>query len=894
MKPNKHLKRITVIIIIAVVAAIGATSIFADAIWKQEDATHINPDEIENSTLVIGTHLIHISALTESLYNIAQSSAEESGQTTMYYKSELADGTWFDISNARSLTDITTDGTPVNKSVIAALFFTHHTKSDGITYDLRTNAAVNIFDIKDPYNISAMDELLPLKTQYDQIVESKGNKDVIKRIEKILKADIRDDYTNDIDAKMRALDAYSKVLTDNNGGAKEQEAVQKVMESVDADRRAYVLTAVEKLLNEYLDELGAAAASSDSDSEESSSSPSAIQTAVSESVKNVQDSFIKYDGMKLTEGTTVYQLVRFKYANELITNAKDNNQGVCDTDVANLIALENIMNDAVADKNKELNLLNSDLLCEATKRYADALKLGESADYKAQVAGNAASALLKNIISTNTSTLNSYRNELEFLISAYCSRVGTDDGVKFIDVRIALTKTYYSAVPSDAFYDSTVETLDAHMDFLTKKKNSLLSSAGGSELDKLKAEKKELQDQMRSALDKNDLEAAKTIEDQISNVDKQISDLENEASDKLSELQSKVSELQKQLNDAKAAGNTELANKLQGDLGKAKGDLSSEAAGMSDGSLGNQVELLKQDGLSVVKSQNPSDGDLNRLNSDIDALIDLIDLNPKQVFAALTALYNEMAAQNVLDSTGIFEEPMKKIEDAIKNSTDSYSAAMQNEKSEADLKKIANDFLSGNSEGDKELLDSGMDDGGGGSAGNSSGVSLPELSTDDLKSKYGQEILLLALQSYYDETGNQSALNLISSTSQDLINLGKSTVYTHLKASDSEYIPLSAIHYYSGMRYVEKNGGMTATLAQGANYFMFSVYSDSVTIGKTSADVEHMSYATVYQSGIHICESYSEAKFGVECVYLSGTQYAVISTDQLKSLSDQLLALLLA
>ena len=61
----------------------------AAAFWSPEQAVHVNGNEIENSTLIIGTHLIHMSALTEELYSIAQKSAEDSMQNQMYYKSGL-------------------------------------------------------------------------------------------------------------------------------------------------------------------------------------------------------------------------------------------------------------------------------------------------------------------------------------------------------------------------------------------------------------------------------------------------------------------------------------------------------------------------------------------------------------------------------------------------------------------------------------------------------------------------------------------------------------------------------------------------------------------------------------------------------------------------------------
>ena len=154
--------------------AVGTLTVLVQAVWNEEAAVHITPSEIENSTLAIGTHLIHLSALTNELYEIASDSADDSGQTEIYYKSELSDGTWFNITTASSLEDITTGGTPVLESEIAELFFTHHTKSDGITYDLRTGQAVNPYDIVDPYDIETFDELLPLKNQYEMIKEMQG------------------------------------------------------------------------------------------------------------------------------------------------------------------------------------------------------------------------------------------------------------------------------------------------------------------------------------------------------------------------------------------------------------------------------------------------------------------------------------------------------------------------------------------------------------------------------------------------------------------------------------------------------------------------------------------------------------------------------------------------
>ncbi|MEG0764200.1 MAG: hypothetical protein RR424_10300, partial [Oscillospiraceae bacterium] len=85
----------------------------------------IKPSEVPAGTLLIGTHLIYLPMLYDRIYEMALESATESGQTGVYYKSELAGGTWFEIVTATSVADITTTGAAVADSVIASLKCTH-------------------------------------------------------------------------------------------------------------------------------------------------------------------------------------------------------------------------------------------------------------------------------------------------------------------------------------------------------------------------------------------------------------------------------------------------------------------------------------------------------------------------------------------------------------------------------------------------------------------------------------------------------------------------------------------------------------------------------------------------------------------------------------------------
>ena len=114
---------------------------------------------IEDSVLFIGTHLIHLEAMTDALYEKAVQSQSDSGQDVVYYKSELADGTWYDITEAAGLSAITAEGTPVSESELDDLYVAFYTGSDGITKSAANDETVCIFDDPDPYDLLKIKEL---------------------------------------------------------------------------------------------------------------------------------------------------------------------------------------------------------------------------------------------------------------------------------------------------------------------------------------------------------------------------------------------------------------------------------------------------------------------------------------------------------------------------------------------------------------------------------------------------------------------------------------------------------------------------------------------------------------------------------------------------------------
>lgn len=821
----KFLKRkLKMVVSIAVaVALIASASVyyFASAVWDESTAVHITPSEIENSTLAIGTHLIHLSALTQDLYDIAKDSASDSEQNNIYYKSELADGTWFDISSATSLDDITTSkGTPVDDSVIAALYFTYHTKSDGITYDLRTNQAVCIQDIKNPYELEKMDELLPLKTQYDLIKEeqasSSAGKTKISRIDQFWATSVKDTVTNQADSQIASLQTYYDVLCNNKGGKPEMEAVQGVMDSVDATRRAEVFSIVSTALNAYAVELQQVQDSTDSDGNVTpgSGSDTNLQSAVNDSLSNVTDSLTTYQGKMLSEGTTIMSKEKYKVSMQLITDAQAPNHAACDKDVADLIALDNIMNSVVASKDTELGFLQDSLLPEATDQYLNAIKAGVSADYTAAVSANSSQVVLKNLSDTNKTKLNTYRNELEFYITAECLRLSNSDAKDFISKRLDQAYHYSETVPNDGFADGANETVKAHIDFLEKKLRELELGSGGTSLDQLITQKADLQTKYLSALDHNDLATAKTLEDQISALDEQIDSL---------------------------------------------------SGGDNDGGAGELASELKNEGLGMIsgdENQNAAN-----LGSVIDSLTGMLDENSKLAFPALKDIRDAMVKERDLNGNTTFDDQIASIEDTITNNQDAYDNAMRSELSESDFNSIATKYFAGTT--------SVMDAGSSLTGGDSTDVS--KLSDNDKAL-----VNILALKMYYDQTQSDTALSLMSAKAQNQINLGNPLIFERVDDVSCEYLPVTAVASYTGMRYVWRSSLQKATLAKGSDYYVFTVYSDQVERSLDASKTDSMSTGAKFKTVVHIPEDYTYDQFGVDAVYLDGTTYGALSSDDLQ------------
>jgi hypothetical protein len=875
---------ISAIVVAAVVIAYAVPGLIerSSALWNDETAVHIDPSTIENGTLIIGTHLVHISALTDDIYEMAIESAGESSQSRIYYKSELNDGAWCDITEANSLAAISsgyTDPTGMQPPVvasnddIAALFFEYHTKSDGITYDLRTNAAVNIFDTSNPYDLESMTELEPLKMQYDLYTNSQADTDDgeerIDRIDKFWATNVRSAVTDRADQNMSALQQYFQIISQEEEAKDQMSAVQGVMGAVDATRRADVFSTVDQALGGFIEEIAGYTEGGLTDAD--------LKSALNDSLANVQVSLSEQEGKRLDAGVTVLSSVRFDASNSLISNAAAQNYAACDKDVSTLTDLSNIENGSILNQASEAELLNTTLIPNATNRLTQGLEAGENAQYKAAVSANSAGATLRGIASDNRSTLNSSRGELESFITAYTKRIVAEDSITFIDERIDMTTSWLGQIPNDAFLSDAETCVNSHIEFLSTLKRQIEIALGGSELDQLTEEKAALQTDYLAALDDNDLTGAKAAQDQIADLDAKIAAVESETNAQISDLEQQIADLQAQINQTSDA---DALAALQRALDLLKAQLRALSATLSPNSVGSLASSLRSSALGIIENG----GNLTDLDNAIASLGEMMDLNFKVIFPALKDLYDAMQKKYALEGNTAYADQIKAVEALIINNQSAYDASLAGGKSDSDIGDIVGDYFD-NAAADGAGLGAGTDTG-------TTGSGLGSAGTGSLSGK-GAIAYINALKEYAAATGSDTATQLMKAEAQKQLGLGNKLVYKQFDNPSVQYLPVTAVSYWCGLRYVWNRNLSEATLTRGTDYYAFTMWSDTVVRSRNKADSDKMDAITGFLGAIYIPGSYTAATFECEPVYLPDSDLGILMSKDIQDTSDEILALLM-
>ena len=887
---RKKLKNIMLVILVTIVVATGFM-VVAQALIDETNSVRIKADSIEDSTLIIGTHLIYLGSMSDSIYEVAQQSAEESSQYNMYYKSELANGEWYDITDASSLEDITTSGVLVSNQIIEILNLTHHTKSDGITYDLRTGKAVSIFDIYLPYNLEDLEELNPLKLQYDNLEANEDKTDTDKRniqlIRDFYSLDFSDENTKACDENLAALQKYYEILKRDDGEAAMCDMVLSVMEKIDAQRRTQIFNniqqeAMDNLIkaisrnkeyseNDILKSETTAPITKENDTEASEDRKededrdkidgftvdNNLLTALSESVANIEESYNIYLNKMLDEGSTVLSKAEYDEIISLIDYAKESDYVSCDTQVRKLIYLNNINTGTIKDMEKELEYIEATLIPKINDGFYESLSGGVGTEYKS-LPSTSADATKQKVLKEQQTEIEKVRTELQFILQSEFDRMSEETALEYIKTLIEESSYYSEGIKEDEFSTYAKSSVDSYVQWLNEKLSSVQNKSGNGEMDSLLEKKNELQQEKLEALDKNDLAGAKKIDAEIEVIDKQISDLETELNNIINS--STASEVEK----------------------------AAAVAALGSGNVSSVIQSMTNEAISDIKN-----GQYEGVESKINAIGDFAKSNPQSVLNALKDIYAVLSSQrlmNIGDSTRL-DNLLGTAENVATEKVGTYSEEL----SESDMSKIIASYF------DLDIDDiQNLENGTGGNSkntGNSSGntesngeagsknasdeIVLEDLIGRDssILSMEEQGIIFAALGMYYDETGSDIVKNAIGKFAQGKMNESNSCLY-NVYGQDllNEYIALDKLAIISGYRYIFNDSRKEVILQKGSNYYIFNAFS--TTVIRPLDKIDEMEYAAGYQKTLYIHESYTEKYFGVEVMYIPDTSYGVILTKE--------------
>ncbi|MGN1230434.1 MAG: hypothetical protein ACI4TP_00895 [Anaerotignum sp.] len=931
MEKKKRTALTTMLTAVIALLIIGG-SVLAFAMIDDSNSVHIRAKQIEDSTLIVGTHLIYLGAMNDQIYEIAMDSAAEANQYNKYYKSELADGAWYDVTDAGALADITTDGRIVEDKEIEALYMTHHTKSDGITYDLRTGKSICIFDIDDPYNLEGLTELDPLKTQYDVLAQTADPTDTnlrdMKLIQEIYGKDRKNEVTEECDRTISQLQKYYEILVRDDADTAMSDMVMAVMEKIDAKRRAEILSPLQESELENLNRVvgraytyfagevteGAKPVEEEPEDEEEEEKGrpkiedytlnTDLMNAISEAIGNVQESYIEYSSNMLEEGTTVLSQVEYELSMELAKRAAAENFSGCDEVTMKLIYLDRINNAVIREEEAERAFIEAELLPRAETAYRSSLSAGEGEAYRT-LSSMAAAATKANALKQQKNETEIVRNELQFIIQADIDRMASETAMEHITERIANCDSYRRGIKSDAYESYAQSSVDAHLEWLKQTLNDLQSSLGNRTMDRLMEQKNQLQTERMTALDKNQLSVAKKLEAQIAAVDQEMEDLEN------------------QLNAILQSETATSAEKARA------------AAQLGEKNTSAALQSMKNNALADLRN-----GELDGVENIIEGIGALAGSQPEGALGALKEIYKELSNQELAgNGSAAVKELLNKVEDVTAEQMSNFIGDL----SKSDMEKLIRSFVEENADNEDigDLFGTGgtgtgagstgangaggtgangagstgangagstgangaggTGTGAGGTGANGAGSTgangtggtgangaggtgadgqtglAGRSSMTELMNGLSDEMMasvLAGMNLYADQTGSAMAKKIVSDYSRMAFGDGNPYVFEKLSSEPgAKFVPTDRIGRLCRYRYIFNDSQKAVTLQQGSKYFKFTAFSGVVNRGGT---MEDMSRAAGFQGTVYIPADAAMGYFELDVEYLTNTSYGVL------------------
>lgn len=918
-----HKKRVTAAVatILAVIVLLtGIPAMRAQAVFDTSNAvrfrTYRQSHTIEDSMLFIGTHLIHLQAMTDELYEKALQSQTDSEQENIYYKSELADGTWYDITEATGLSDITSTGVPVEDSELDDLYVTYYTGSDGITKSAKTDETVCIFDDPDPYDLLKLKELEIVREIRDQSYsddeegsedgeqssdsdteENGSHKYIGEKLKNFFENDVKNDVTDACDSALKNLqklyEAYCAAGMDEDA-----QVIMTLMESVDATRRAEVyrqlcqdgetkpvtIAGITFMVPDYslLTDLSKTVSGEYYTESDPFILDSTLLDAVMTSIGECNTSYTSYSSKALTAGGSIINTYIYEQMNALNDLCGETDESGETTEISltdeisslvnNIKYAQNIQNGIVGNADAELLLLDEKFIPAVSDDYTKALQVGASEMYKSAVSANKSDTTKQSILKEDATDLEVARTALETMISAKKERMTPADAINYLYERITWTYEQKKDIPKDDFAVYAKQSAADHIEWLTELARKIVDNDASlmSELDRLKALLAEYLLKQQEALDDGNLQLAA-----------QYGDLADDASARIAAEEARLNDI---LNSDTASEADKAAARV--------------ALGQTD--LLNDINDRKNQAISAINN-----GETDGLQNMLDYLATLGGEN------ALNDIKNALADSSLSSSDK--DKWSKRLDTAIAASKDSSLHDSANATAVADGSGDGSGAGDGTGTGNGAGDGTGNGNGSGAGDGTGNGTGTGSGSSDTNPATMSESALLnaieqilggsfdeldaegriaasVALDRLYDNYSNVNAKKLAAQFITRCMSERNPYAYTQLSGhAETEYIPLSTIGTkpITSYRYVYSDSRQEATMTYGAKSYQFRVGAKVVGLSD-GTEQEIKNYKVEFQNTPYIDEATSMTYFDCEAEYIINTKYAACLTKNVKEKADTL------
>ncbi|MBQ3789319.1 MAG: hypothetical protein II800_00135 [Lachnospiraceae bacterium] len=612
---------------------------------------------------------------------------------------------------------------------------------------------------------------------------------------------------------------------------------------------------------------------------------SSYTDAINEAIVNCQSSYLKYKQRTLSEGTTLLSEMRYEWSRSLVEAEdalSDSSRLLC----ANLTDLDNIMGTMPVNVERELKLIDQ-LIGEEDLRVQSGLTAQPSEEYARLQGEGAAEKLLKEALTAQKGELNAEFSTLQLLTKAKVIRLPKNDGIDFIKQRISWAEAQRATIGHSDFEGYADEALESHITWLKKLlDDTLAGSTGDDTLDDLNAKLADMEADYMDLLDEGDLDGADKQKKDIDDLKDQINGRGNELGDAAGDGDA---------GDQALALGTDAEKKLADDIGR---DALLDIGDDKFENIPRDIEALKYlDGEDELRK--------------IKEALELHGANPgliTRVQDALDELGRDGSSRRGQDGEG------SNGEDNIGDSRDSDGGDGAGDDGRDEERERGGDRTTSNTDVNEQTDDGsggnrdlGGDQGDSGAAWPGSGDDALNDAVSDALGKGLNDLsaadeaaLLAALTDLEDPDSRQR--DQIRRLLDKLLKDGNGYLYTqYLEDREQEYVSAGAVDRNrdeAGYRYVTRNGE-TLSKINSSGSLVFTVGEKEYI--RVNGSKKKLTLPAVSQADplitpgsvrkyLYIPRIDAEGLIGCSCVYVPGTDVAILITDAMqnerKKLSD--------